>query len=115
MNRMLHTCTTIRALLAKYLIPRYIYGHFGFSPIFPDALDRWNQISRQMYSWSRYAFTALFTLLVVVVMLNLLVSLLNDLYEELKTLAKADWCRAQVGHYTAPLNDTYCTTLLEGG
>lgn len=44
----------------------------------------------------RYAFTALFTLLVVVVMLNLLVSLLNDLYEELKALAKADWCRAQV-------------------
>ena len=29
-------------------------------------------------------------------MLNLLVSLLNDLYEELKSLAKADWCRAQV-------------------
>lgn len=29
-------------------------------------------------------------------MLNLLVSLLNDLYEELKGLAKADWCRAQV-------------------
>lgn len=35
-------------------------------------------------------------MLVVVIMLNLLVSLLNDLYEELKSLAKADWCRAQV-------------------
>ena len=78
--------------------------------MFPNALDRWNQISRQMYPWSRYAFTALFTLLVVVVMLNLLVSLLNDLYEELKTLAKADWCRAQVGHCTAPFNDTIRTT-----
>lgn len=41
----------------------------------------------------------MFTVLVVVVMLNLLVSLLNDLYEELKSLAKADWCRAQVGNY----------------
>lgn len=59
-----------------------------------------------MYSWSRYAFTALFTLLVVVVMLNLLVSLLNDLYEELKVLAKADWCRAQVGPCVTPENDT---------
>lgn len=35
-------------------------------------------------------------MVVVVVMLNLLVSLLNDLYEELKSLATADWCRAQV-------------------
>lgn len=45
---------------------------------------------------ARYIFTALFTMVVVVVMLNLLVSLLNDLYEELKSLATADWCRAQV-------------------
>lgn len=59
-----------------------------------------------MYPWSRYAFTAFFTLLVVVVMLNLLVSLLNDLYEELKALAKADWCRAQVRHCTTPTSDT---------
>lgn len=35
-------------------------------------------------------------MVVVVVMLNLLVSLLNDLYEELKHLATADWCREQV-------------------
>lgn len=47
--------------------------------------------------YRRYIFAALFTVVVVVVMLNLLVSLLNDLYEELKNLATADWCLAQVG------------------
>ena len=33
----------------------------------------------------------------MIVMFNLLVSMLNDLYEELKGVAKADWCKAQVG------------------
>ncbi|CAM9303796.1 unnamed protein product, partial [Ectocarpus sp. 12 AP-2014] len=60
-------------------------GEFTFDDIRAENLYQ---------SW-RYSFTALFTMLVVVIMLNLLVSLLNDLYEELKSLATADWCRAQ--------------------
>ncbi|CAM9652718.1 unnamed protein product [Ascophyllum nodosum] len=45
-------------------------------------------------SW-RYVFTVLTTVVIVIVMFNLLVSMLNDLYEELKGVAKADWCKAQ--------------------
>lgn len=36
-----------------------------------------------------------FIVLTVLVMLNLLISLLNELYEILKQQAKADWCRQQ--------------------
>jgi hypothetical protein len=36
-----------------------------------------------------------FIVITVLVMLNLLISLLNDLYETLKLKAKADWCREQ--------------------
>ncbi|CAM9246836.1 unnamed protein product [Chrysoparadoxa australica] len=60
-------------------------GEFSFSDINDEDLYQ---------SW-RFPFMVLFTVVVVIVMLNLLVSLLNDLYEELKTRAKADWCRAQ--------------------
>lgn len=46
-------------------------------------------------------------------MLNLLVSLLNDLYEELKSLAKADWCRAQVGRLWRQTPMTYIAGVLK--
>lgn len=36
-----------------------------------------------------------FIVITVLVMLNLLISLLNELYETLKQKAKADWCREQ--------------------
>lgn len=36
-----------------------------------------------------------FIVITVLVMLNLLISLLNELYEKLKQKAKADWCREQ--------------------
>eukprot|EP00752_Nemacystus_decipiens_P010771 g9583.t2 len=70
-------------------------GEFTFEEIRAENLYQ---------SW-RYSITALFTVLVVVIMLNLLVSLLNDLYEELKGLAKADWCRAQAT--TIYMNDRW--------
>ncbi|CAM9253102.1 unnamed protein product, partial [Discosporangium mesarthrocarpum] len=60
-------------------------GEFSFDDIDDEELHQ---------SW-RYVMVMIFTVVVVIVMLNLLVSLLNDLYEELKSLAKANWCRAQ--------------------
>jgi hypothetical protein len=48
-----------------------------------------------MYQGWRYGLVVSFTIVVVIVMLNLLISVLNDLYEDLKRRAKADWCRAQ--------------------